>query len=126
MIEALLEEFTACSEGAELDRASLLLVTRELQAPRADMAGLILEHIRPYIDILQGCLKILRPDLDWLTALDYTSSVFGQVAHLHNNLQLMRLIRDDPDYPRDLKAVARHITAFSLRGIGIPEAFPGA
>jgi len=82
--------------------------------------------MQPYTDILQGCLKILRPDLDWNAALDYTSSIFGQVLHLHNNLPLMRLMRNEPDYPRDLQAVARHITAFSLRGIGIPEAFPGA
>jgi AcrR family transcriptional regulator len=126
MIQALLEELMACSGGDELDRASLLLVTRELQAPRADLAPVLLEHMRPYTDILQGCLKILRPDLDWISALDYTSSIFGQVLHLHNNLPLMRLMRNEPDYPRDLQAVARHITAFSLRGIGIPEAFPGA
>ncbi len=126
MVEALLEELLAASTGGELDRASLLLVTRELQSPRADMAAQLLEHMRPYTDILQGCMRILRPDLDWLAALDYTSSIFGQVVHLHNNLPLMRLLRDEPDFPRDLKAVARHITAFSLRGIGIPEAFPGA
>ncbi len=71
-------------------------------------------------------MKILRSDLGWSAVLDYTSSVFGQVVHLQNNLPLLRLIRKDPDYPRDLQAVARHITAFSLRGIGIPEAFPGA
>jgi len=126
MIQTLLEELMACSGGGELDRASLLLVTRELQAPRADLAPVLLEHMQPYTDILQGCLKILRPDLDWNAALDYTSSIFGQVLHLHNNLPLMRLMRNEPDYPRDLQAVARHITAFSLRGIGIPEAFPGA
>ena len=124
MILALLEEFMAASTGGELDRASLLLVTRELQAPRADMAVLLLEHMRPYTDILQGCMKILRPDLDWAAALDYTTSIFGQVVHLHNNLPLLRLLRGEPDYPGDLGAVARHITAFSLRGIGIPEAFP--
>jgi hypothetical protein len=90
------------------------------------MAVLLLEHMRPYTDILQGCMKILRPELDWTAALDYTTSIFGQVVHLHNNLPLLRLLRGEPDYPGDLGAVARHITAFSLRGIGIPEAFPGA
>jgi AcrR family transcriptional regulator len=126
LIQSLVEELMACNEGAELDRASLLMVTRELQAPRADLAALVLEHLRPYTDIMQGCLRILRPDLDWLAAMDYTTSVFGQITHLQNNLRLMRLIRDEPDYPKDLKAVARHITGFSLRGFGIPEAFPGA
>lgn len=126
LIRSLLEELMACSTGGELDRASLLMVTRELQAPRADLAPLLLAHMQPYTDIMQGCLRVLRPDLDWITALDYSDSIFGQVLHLHTNLPLLRLIRKEPDYPRDLEAVARHITAFSLRGIGIPEAFPGA
>jgi len=126
LVETLLNEFMAASEGGELDQASLLLVTRELQSPRADVADLILEHLRPYNEILLGCVRILRPELDRLHALDYTSSVFGQVIHLVYNLPILRLIREEPDYPRDLGAVARHITAFSLRGMGVPEAFPGA
>ena len=126
MIATMLDEIMACSDGGELDRASLMLVTRELQSPRADVADLILEHMRPYTDIMQGCLKILRPDLDWLAALDYSDSVFAQVIHLVDHLPLMRIVRGQPDYPSDLRAVARHITEFSLRGIGIPEAFPGA
>jgi len=48
------------------------------------------------------------------------------VVHLHHHLALIRLTRNQPDYPQDLQAVARHITEFSLRGIGIPEANPGA
>jgi len=126
MIGHLLEELMACSAGSELDRASLILVTREMQAPRNDMAPLILEHMRPYHEHILGCLKILRPDLDADGALAIVDSIFGQLVHLQVNLQMIRLVRKDPEYPRDLSAVARHITEFSLRGIGIPEAFPGA
>jgi TetR/AcrR family transcriptional regulator, regulator of cefoperazone and chloramphenicol sensitivity len=126
LIESLLNELMACSGGSELDQASLMLVTRELQAPRQDVAPLILEHLRPHTDHMLGCLKILRPDLDRLRALDHTNSIFSQIVHLHNNLQLIRMIREEPDYPQDLKAVARHITDFSLRGLALPEAFPGA
>lgn len=53
-------------------------------------------------------------------------SVAPQVVHLHTNLKLIRLVRGEPNYPWDLKAVARHITEFSLRGLAVPEAFPGA
>ena len=126
LIASMLQELMACSAGNELDRASLMLVTRELQAPRNDVAPLILEHMRPYHDHILACLKILRPDLGPDGALDIVDSIFGQLVHLHNNLQMIRLVRNDPEYPRDLPAVARHITDFSLRGIGIPEAFPGA
>ena len=126
MIESLLEELLACREGSDLERAAHFLITRELHSPRQDVAALIVEHMRPYTDHMQACLKILRPDLDWLQALDYTDSIFGQVVHLHHNLPMIRMLRSQPDYPQDLKAVANHIIAFSLRGIGIPEAFPGA
>ena len=125
MVQGMLNELMACSEGSELDRASLALVTRELQNPSPAVAGLILEHLRPYQDHMQACMGILRPDLDALAAMDYTQSIFGQVVHLQHNLGLIRLLRNEPDYPRNLQAVARHITEFSLRGIGIPEAFPG-
>ncbi len=126
MVSGLLGELMACTAGNALERASLILVTREMQSPRADMAAVLLDHLRPYIDIMQVCIRILRPELDRPAAMDHNTSILGQLAYLSNNLELIRLIRAEPDYARDLGAVARHITAFSLRGLGIPEAFPGA
>jgi len=125
LIEGLLLESMACCGGSDLEQAGLVLVTREMQNPREAVAGLILEHLRPYTEHVQACLKILRPELGWLEAMDCTQSILGQVVHLLLHLPLIRLTRGEPDYPRDLQAVARHITEFSLRGIGIPEAFPG-
>jgi AcrR family transcriptional regulator len=126
LIEHTLIELMACEGGSKLEQASLLLVTRELQNPREDMAGLILEHMRPTNDRMLDCLRILRPDLEGPEAQDYADSVLGQIVHLLHHLPLMRLVRGDPGYPRDLQALARHITGFSLRGLGIPEAFPDA
>jgi len=124
LIEHTLNELMACEGGSELEKASLLLVTRELQNPRESVAGLILEHMRPTNDLLMACLRILRPDLEGPAAQDHVDSVLGQVVHLLHHLPLIRLVRGDPEYPRDLQALARHITGFSLRGFGIPEAFP--
>jgi len=59
-------------------------------------------------------------------ARKFTPHVFVHEFRGAPETNLIRLIRKEPDYPRDLKALARHITEFSLRGIGIPEAFPGA
>jgi AcrR family transcriptional regulator len=126
MLEASIHEFMAARSGGELDRASLILVTREMQSPRADMPDLVVGHLRPYNEIILGCVKVLRPDLGEEEVLDHTISIFSQVTHLLNHLHILRLFRNDPEYPRDLGALARHITAFSLRGLGIPEAFPGA
>lgn len=125
IIENMLHKFMTSNGSSTLDRASLLLVTREFQNPREDVALLILEYMRQFYDNIWGCIKILRPDLDWLTAMNYAHSVIGQVTHLHSYLALIRMFRNEPDYPSDLAAVAQHITEFSLRGIGIPEALPG-
>ena len=72
-----------------------------------------------------SCLNVLRPDLDQFTALNYIQSIMGQIVHLHHHIALIRVFRNDPSYPRDMKSVAKHITEFSLRGIGIPEAYRG-
>lgn len=125
-IEEILNELMTCTSGSELDKACLLLVTRELQNPREDMAGQILEHMRPIQSFMEDCIGILRPDLQGPQVQDHIDSIMGQVVHLLHHLPLIRLTRRDPGYPRDLAAVARHITGFSLRGLGIPEAFPGA
>jgi AcrR family transcriptional regulator len=125
IINNLLHELMTCNGDSTLDRASLLLVTRELQNPREDVAQLILDHMRPFYDNVWGCIKILRPDLDWLTAIDYIHSIIGQVTHLRNYITLIRLFRNDPAYPSDLAAVSHHITEFSLRGIGSSETLPG-
>lgn len=125
-VEGLMNELMGTTSGTELALASHLMVTRELQSPRQDVADLILEHVRPIMDHTLACIRILRPDLDRLRALEYVNSILGQVVHLHHNLKLIRLLRGEPDYPRDLRTVARHITEFSLRGLAVPEAFPGA
>lgn len=124
MIESLVLELMSCNNGSPLDQASLFLVTRELQAPHPDAIPLILDHVRPYAEHMEACLRILRPDLSKELQLNLVMSIYGQVFHLHSSLAMIRIMRQDPDFPRDLQAIIRHFTEFSLRGIGIPEAFP--
>ena len=98
-------------------------LNRELQRPRPECVGLIMEEILPCIRRLQDCMKILRPDLDDSALMDMTMSVFGQVQTFRDHLAMIRILRGEPSYPRDLQAVIRHFTEFSLRGIGVAEAF---
>ena len=125
-IGSLVYELMACSAGSALDRAALLLITRELQAPHPEVIPLVMEHVRPYLTQMEACLAILRPDLTGPPVMDMTMSIYGQIFHLHNNLHLIRLLRADPEFPRDLEQLVDHFTAFNLRGIAIPEAFPAA
>ena len=127
LLQNLIQELTSCTKGTALDQAALLLVTREMQAPHSQAVPLVMEHIRPYIEHLSACLRVLRPDLDERRLLDMHMSIYGPIFHLHSNMALTRLVRGDPDFPRDpedIQKLVDHFTDFSLRGLGIPEAFP--
>ena len=126
LVEIMLGELMSCTNGSDLDRAGLKLITRELQDPREHVTGLILEHMRPLQDRLMTYLKVLRPDLDGSSVEDHMKSIFSQVIQLHTSFALIQSMRDEPDYPGDLRTAVAHLTEFSLRGIGIPEPFPGA
>jgi AcrR family transcriptional regulator len=123
LIRAMTEEFMRCSAGP-LERASMFLVTRELQAPRAEVLSLVIDHVGPYIRQMDTCLGILLPGLGKGRMQDFAMSIFGQIFHMHNNLPMVRIIREEPDFPTDIQALADHFADFSLRGLGIPEAFP--
>lgn len=125
LIENRLDALAICGQGSEFDKACLLLVMRELQNPRENVTALILQYLQPFYETMLNCLNTLRPDLDQFTALNYIQSIIGQIVHLHYHIALIRVFRNDPSYPRDMKSVAKHITEFSLRGIGIPEAYQG-
>ena len=125
IIRHLVQELMKCNTESPLDQAALLLVTRELQAPRAEAIPLVLDHIRPFMEHLEGCLRILRPDLDPAGVLDMGTSICGPIFHLHSNLHLIRILRCDPGFPQgpqDLERLCKHFTEFSLGGIGCAQA----
>ena len=123
-LRAFLTELMSCDGSDPVDEAAMVLMAREMQSPRPATASLHLEHIQPYVIYLANCLQALRPDLpeDELFAMGV--SIQGLMIHFRNSLGILRLIRGNPAYPEDLEKVVRHHIDFSLRGLGIPEAFP--
>ncbi|BDU75631.1 TetR/AcrR family transcriptional regulator [Mesoterricola sediminis] len=126
LVESLLREMLACGEGGDFDRAAHQLINRELQSPRPDMVELLRGHIQPLVDQITRCMRALRPDLDDEEAFLSVNSLFGQITHFHINLPMIRMMTGDPAWPRDVQALVRHIVQFSLRGLAVPEALPGA
>ncbi|WP_243294956.1 CerR family C-terminal domain-containing protein [Geothrix mesophila] len=126
-IRAFMQDLMACDPldpQDPLGEAAMALMAREMQAPRATSSALLMEQIRPHVDHLMQCLQVLRPDLSWGELLNMGMSIQGQLLYFRNSLGIARLIRGNPAYPEDLEEVIRHFTDFSLRGLGIPEAFP--
>lgn len=114
-----------CPEGGVgFQQAAHLFWHRELMDPAPDRLPLILEHIRPYVEHVRGCVRALRPDLDAEGVLLMICSIDAQVVFHHMHHTTISAIRGRPYGTEDLDALADHITTFSLRGLGIPEAFP--
>jgi len=123
-IHAFMEDLMACDPGDPLEEAAMALMAREMQAPRAASSALLMEQIRPHVEHLMHCLQVLRPDLSVDELMNMGLSIQGQMLYFRNSLGIVRLIRGNPDYPADLSVLIQHFTDFSLRGLGVPEAFP--
>ena len=123
-IRAFLMELMSCDGSDPVDEAAMVLMAREMQSPRPASSALLMEHLRPYVTYVTNCLQILRPDLDEDALFAMGVSIQGLMIHFRNSLGIIRLIRGNPAYPEDLDKVIRHHMDFSLRGLGVPEAFP--
>ncbi len=123
-IRAFFAELMSGPEPDPIDEAAMILMAREMQSPRTASAPLLLEQLKPYVTHLTNCLQVLRPDLDEDALFAMGVSIQGQIIHFRNSLGIIRLIRGNPAYPEDLEKVIRHHIDFSLRGLGVPEAFP--
>jgi len=123
-IRAFTTGIMSCQGADPIDEAAMVLMTREMQSPRAASSALLVEHIQPYVTYLTNCLQILRPDLDEDALFAMGVSIQGLMIHFRNSLGIIRLIRGNPAYPDDLGRVIQHFIDFSLRGLGVPEAFP--
>ena len=67
---------------------------------------------------------LVLPDLQEDELFAMGVSIQGLMIHFRNSLGIIRLIRSNPAYPEDIEKVIQHHMDFSLRGLGVPEAFP--
>ena len=123
-IRAFITELMSCDGSDPVDEAAMILMAREMQSPRSASAALLMEHLQPYVSYLMHCLLVLRPDLNEAERFAMGVSIQGLMIHFRNSLGIIRLIRGNPTYPEDLAQVIQHHIDFSLRGLGVPEAFP--
>lgn len=107
-----------------VERAAMTVWGREMQEPRPHMEAFILETIGPIVDYLSGCLAVLRPDLDEESRYRMGISIQAQILFLHKNMEMIRLTRGAAYAAKDIDSLTDHLTLFSLRGLGVPEAFP--
>ena len=101
---------------AELNACGKLLLQESLHPTEA--AGAIHERfVVPHEELLVQCLAVLAPALGPDALLAAARSVLGQLVHY----SVFRPILATE--PLDVKAIAGHVTHFSLRGLGCTERF---
>lgn len=126
-IRNFLRDFMECHCGvtflsAEVDQAAHILWSREMQFPQPSLEDFIVQSLKPFTDYLDGCLRILRPDLDPERLFRMGMSIHAQLIWMHNHAQINRLLRGKAYGLEDLDSLAEHFIEFSLRGLGVPEA----
>ena len=110
--------------GDELERAAGLLWSRETQDPRPGLRSLLLELFRPYVDHLEGCLKVLCPQLSAEQRFDCGMCIHGMAMFYRTHLGVARVLLQDPEYPRDPEPILQHLVEFTFRGLGLADALP--
>jgi AcrR family transcriptional regulator len=129
-VRAFLEDLFACHNDAmsspEMHAATHLFWTREMLDPTSGRADMILAHIQPHVDYMAATLGVLRPDLDEEARFLMGCSIHAQIMFFHRDMAMLSMLRGTPYGPQDIEALARHITEFSLRGLGLASAIQGA
>ena len=100
------------------------VLSREMIDPSPAIEMVVDEFIRPSFDYLRGIVRALaRPELDERAVRLTARSIVAQCAFYHHARSLIeRLSPDEPRDPAAIRALAEHITRFSLEGLRRPVA----
>lgn len=121
-IRAFLEElfvYQNDTQAPEFRAAGQIFWTRELLHPDQERANLVLDYIRPYVENLTACLRVLRPDLSESERFLHGCSIQAQILFFYRDTGVLAKVRGKPFGPEDLETLVAHITQFSLRGLDL-------
>ncbi|WP_005034772.1 TetR/AcrR family transcriptional regulator [Holophaga foetida] len=110
--------------GPDFEQAAFSLWSQAIQTMRPSIAESVREMVTPLTRYLNGCISVLRPDLPGEEQFRMAMSTMAQITHLHTHMQLVTLHRGAFYTESEMDSLSDHFIQFSLRGLGIPEAFP--
>lgn len=106
--------------AAEPDPYATQLMMRELAQPTEACVEVVREYIRPMADILRGILGELLPGADPVQIYMTGFSIVGQCLFYKQNRPIAQLLVGEEQFAKlDADRIADHITAFTLRGLGV-------
>jgi AcrR family transcriptional regulator len=102
--------------------ASLQLMMREMAQPTAACVEVVRDYIQPMAGKLGGILAELRPGIPERQRFLIGFSIVGQCLFYRHHRAVAALLVGEEEFARyDVDEVASHITAFTLRALGLAE-----
>ncbi len=109
--------FETLNSSTDMDRL-MQIIYREM-GPDAIAADLVTTHlVVPIHQALQSLILKIRPELDPDHVSLCTSSTTGQILHFIRARVILKSLRTPEQNATYIEDTIRHITQFSLRGIG--------
>lgn len=107
--------------------ASLQVMMREMAQPTAACVEVVREYIRPIAEKLKGILEELLPHATEPERILFAFSVVGQCHFYRSNRAVASLLIGEEIFKQlDAGLVAEHISAVTLRALGLEAARPAA
>lgn len=120
MIERLLVDMMTPGPNALVSR----LITWELMEPTAALRHMVDKLIQPFYDTMLAVVReVAPPAMSDVEVRNCLFSILGQVLYYSDSRAVNDMLAPDLAYDdAGIAAIARHVTAFSLRGLGVPDA----
>lgn len=101
------------------DDACGMLIIREGMQPSEALDSVVNQYIRPNQTLLVDLLRVIKPEADAKELSRDAQSILGQLLHYRVFRAIMEKLRGhNLSEPKRLDELARHLTRFSLRGLG--------
>jgi AcrR family transcriptional regulator len=108
---------------AEPDPYATQVMMREMSQPTEACVEVVREYIRPTADVLVGILlDLLPPGMPHETLYATGFSIMGQILFYKQCRPVARLLIGAEAFDRlSAEKIAEHVTAFTLRALGVPS-----
>ncbi|MDR0498603.1 MAG: TetR family transcriptional regulator [Holophagales bacterium] len=122
--------FQDCVVFANTDSSSKLLYeaihklwTHEMTSPRTKIFDDLICQLRAQVDCFIACINILKPGISRIESDAVMISIHGAVLFFYKHFDIFQRVRGRSYTDSDLENLVQHFVDFTLRGLGIPNAF---
>jgi len=127
IIREMFQNCVSCAKDQRyksLYEAAHKLWSHELTSPRTKLFDSLIDQLRVPINCLIACLNVLKPGVSRLELDAVIISIHGANFFFYNHFEIFEKVRGRVYVDSDLENLVQNFVDFTLRGLGIPNAFP--